>query len=257
MFHFRFDVRPKRTHPKFGEYAGAKVCCWVQRETETEAAAVARGWIGDEHWEIIATEHADLITREAQLPDGMQYFEQAEVDGEVFTLFTSPTGAPSTAKNSKGCIPAFIFTAFSFIFAVAWALFFPLFQQKQDEPIEQESRDQVRAIMLSISEFVEQNSEDRFPSNLTEVASLTVSGTTNLQPHCSRFVYLPPPPNASKKELFGKVVLVEKLGHYKHRRGGYCGMAGDARAHFVSSDQYQTLAEKNGLSIGQLSEAAK
>jgi len=93
MFHFRFEVRPKRTHPKFGQYASAMVCCWIQRETQEQAAAVARGWIGDEDWAIIRMEHAGLITRETQLPGGMQYFEQAEIDGEVFVFFTSPIGA--------------------------------------------------------------------------------------------------------------------------------------------------------------------
>ena len=31
--------------------------------------------------------------RQAEHPDGMQYFEQAEIDGEVFVFFTSPIGA--------------------------------------------------------------------------------------------------------------------------------------------------------------------
>jgi hypothetical protein len=45
-------------------------------------------------------EHADLITRETQLPDGMQYFEQAEIDGEVFVFFTSPGGASDDDTNA-------------------------------------------------------------------------------------------------------------------------------------------------------------
>jgi hypothetical protein len=100
MFHFRFEVRPKRTHPKFGHYACAMVSCWIQRDTQDQAAAVARGWIGDEDWTIIRTEHADLITRETQLPDGLQYFEQAEIDGEVFVFFTYPVGAPDDDTNA-------------------------------------------------------------------------------------------------------------------------------------------------------------
>jgi hypothetical protein len=39
-------------------------------------------------------EEASLITRETQLPAGMQYFDQAEIDGEVFVFYTSPVGAP-------------------------------------------------------------------------------------------------------------------------------------------------------------------
>jgi hypothetical protein len=101
MFHFRFEVRPKPTHPKFGHYAGAMVSCWIQRETQDQAVGVARGWIADEDWTIIRTEHADLITRETQLPDGMQYFEQAEIDREVFVFFTSPVEAPEDYTNAS------------------------------------------------------------------------------------------------------------------------------------------------------------
>src|SRR5213075_692130 len=58
MLHFRFEARPKRTHPNSGEYVGAMVSCWIRRDTQDEAAAVARGWIGDEDWAITAMERA-------------------------------------------------------------------------------------------------------------------------------------------------------------------------------------------------------
>ena len=100
MFHFRFEASPKSTHPKFGEYAGAIVACWVQRATQIEALSVARGWIGDEDWAITATEYAALITRDTQLPDGGQYFEQAQTDGEVFVFYTFPVGAPDDPPDT-------------------------------------------------------------------------------------------------------------------------------------------------------------
>lgn len=91
MFHFQFEARPKRTNPRFGVSACAMVCCWIKRDTQEQALAVALGWIGDEDWTIIRTEFAGPITRETQLANGMQYFEQAEIDNEVFVFFTSPT----------------------------------------------------------------------------------------------------------------------------------------------------------------------
>ena len=94
MFHFTFEARPMRTHPKFDAYGGATVSCWVQRDTQSQAEAVARGCIADKDWTITAMEEASLITRETQLPAGMQYFEQAEIDGEVFVFITSPVRAP-------------------------------------------------------------------------------------------------------------------------------------------------------------------
>ena len=56
--------------------------------------------LATEDWTIIRTAHAGLITRETQLPDGLQYFEQAEIDGEVFLFFTSPVGAPDNDTNA-------------------------------------------------------------------------------------------------------------------------------------------------------------
>jgi hypothetical protein len=96
MFFFQFEVRPKQTHPKRDQYAGATVNCWVLRDTQSQAKAVARGWIGDEDWRITGVKEAMLMTRERQseYPNGMQYFEQAEIDHEVFVFYTWPVGAP-------------------------------------------------------------------------------------------------------------------------------------------------------------------
>jgi hypothetical protein len=96
MFFFQYEVRPKQTHLKHDEYGGAMVCCWVLRDTQSQAEAVARGWIGDEDWRITRVETATLMTREQQAehPEAMQYFEQAEIDSEVFVFHTWPVGAP-------------------------------------------------------------------------------------------------------------------------------------------------------------------
>jgi hypothetical protein len=96
MFFIQFEVRPKQTHPKHDQYAGAMVSCWVLRDTQSQAEAVARGWIGDQDWRITRAEGSRLMTKESQAehPDGMQYFEQAEIDREVFVFHTWPVGAP-------------------------------------------------------------------------------------------------------------------------------------------------------------------
>ena len=96
MFYFRYEVRPKQTHPKREQYGGAMVNCWVLRDTQSQAEAVARGWIGDEDWRITGVEEATPMTREQQAkhPDGMRYFEQAEIDREVFVFHTWQVGTP-------------------------------------------------------------------------------------------------------------------------------------------------------------------
>ena len=144
-----------------------------------------------------------------------------------------------------------------FIVAFAFRVLVPYYQQQQDEPIRTESQDQVRRIMSAVNQFVDQNPEHRLPSSLAEVPSLVTSGTTNLEAVCSKFVYLPPPPHASKAELFGRVVLLEKLGHYKYKEGGYGGGAGSQTPGWYTMRDYKTLAEKNGVSLEQLSEHQK
>lgn len=53
---------------------------------------MARGWIGDEDWRITGVEEAMRITKDwqAEFPEGMPYFEQAEIDREMFVFYTSP-----------------------------------------------------------------------------------------------------------------------------------------------------------------------
>ena len=75
-------------------YAGARGNCWVLRDTQAQAERVARDCIGDQDWRITGIEEAILMTREwqAEFPDGVQYFEQAEIDSEVFVFYTWPVG---------------------------------------------------------------------------------------------------------------------------------------------------------------------
>ena len=101
MFFFQFEVRPNKTHPQCSRYGGAMVNCWIQQDTQTQAEAVARSWIADEGWRITAIEKATLITRDTQNPDGMQYLEQAEIDGEVFLFHTWPVGAPDNPDTES------------------------------------------------------------------------------------------------------------------------------------------------------------
>jgi len=94
MFFFQFEVRPKKSHPKRDEYGGAVVTCWIRRDTKRQAEAVARRWLAHEDWRITAVDEAAEIKREEQRPEGLRYFEQAEIDGEVFVFHTWPVGAP-------------------------------------------------------------------------------------------------------------------------------------------------------------------
>ena len=72
------------------------VNCWILRDTQDQAKAVAYGWIGDQDWRIIEVEAATLMTKESLEGNsrGLQYFQQAEIDNEVFVFHTWPRREP-------------------------------------------------------------------------------------------------------------------------------------------------------------------
>lgn len=88
IFLFQFEVRPRPNNPESKKIGGAVVLCWVDRPTQDVAETIARGLIDKEGWVIMKLEEASLITRETQNPEGMEYFEQAETDGEAVAFYT-------------------------------------------------------------------------------------------------------------------------------------------------------------------------
>ena len=94
MYYFRFEVRPSRVSADFGKSGGALVNCWVLRDTQSQAEAVAKTWIAEDDWIITGVEYAGRMTKEEQSPAGLQYFEQAEIDREVFVYYKWPIDAP-------------------------------------------------------------------------------------------------------------------------------------------------------------------
>jgi hypothetical protein len=88
MFYFRFEARPKNTSEHAGKADGAFVNCWIQRDTPEEAESYARGAIADQDWSITGLEDSRSVTRDTQPSDSLHYFEQAELDGEVFVFHT-------------------------------------------------------------------------------------------------------------------------------------------------------------------------
>ena len=94
MFCFQFEARPKATHPKAKEVGGTMVNCWIKRDALEEAESYARGSIANEDWTILRKQEGFLVTRDTQDPKDMRYFEQAEIDKEVFVFHTWPLNAP-------------------------------------------------------------------------------------------------------------------------------------------------------------------
>ena len=67
--------------------------CWILRDSISEAESAARALIPNTHWSILSFDEAGIMTREEQetkFPSGVPYFEQAEIDHEVFVFHTYP-----------------------------------------------------------------------------------------------------------------------------------------------------------------------
>jgi hypothetical protein len=101
IFYFRFEARPKNTGPESANVGGALINCWIQRNTLKEAESYARGSIPNDVWVITQLEDAFAITRETQAPEGMHYFEQAEIDQEVFVFHRWPVGAQDDGTSTR------------------------------------------------------------------------------------------------------------------------------------------------------------
>ena len=99
IFYFRFEAHPKSTSD-LAEAAGAFINCWIQRDTREDAESYARGAIADQDWRITRLEESSLVTRDTQPIQTIQYFEQAEIDGEVFVFHTWPVGAQDDGTST-------------------------------------------------------------------------------------------------------------------------------------------------------------
>src|ERR1044072_7188017 len=90
MFCFQIEARPKDSNPERANIGGAIINCWIQPDTQEEAESYARGSISDKDWLITRLEDAFAVSKDTQDPKGMRYFEQAEIDREVFVFHTWP-----------------------------------------------------------------------------------------------------------------------------------------------------------------------
>ena len=93
MYFLQFTVSTTEQHPRHGDYGGGIVNCWIERDTIEEAETAARSLIPAAHWSIVSFDEAGFMTRheqESKFPAGLQYFDQAEIDREVFVFHTYP-----------------------------------------------------------------------------------------------------------------------------------------------------------------------
>lgn len=92
MFYFLFEGTPRRESGANEDIGGAFINCWIERPTLEEAEHVARSDIEAEGWIVGNPEEAHAVDRStyANNPVGMEYFEQALTDKEVFVFNQYP-----------------------------------------------------------------------------------------------------------------------------------------------------------------------
>jgi hypothetical protein len=90
MFYFLIEVKPSPDNPEASELGGAFVSCWIERPTLEEAESVALRMISEARWDVVTIEKRFPIDRSYYDTEksGLEYFEQALLDKEVFVFDT-------------------------------------------------------------------------------------------------------------------------------------------------------------------------
>jgi hypothetical protein len=94
MYYLMFHGTPTFDSPDFAEFGGAFICCWIDRSSLSEAEDAARKLIADADWQIESLEESKIMSQldyESD-PTGIEYFQQAQTDGEVLVFHCYPRG---------------------------------------------------------------------------------------------------------------------------------------------------------------------
>jgi len=91
MFYLTFDAVPTTEHPEFDTLGGAGINCWIVARSLKDAEDQARQHIESVYWFIKEYEEGFAVD-ETSFEDDVKrpYFEQAEIDGEVYLFNTYP-----------------------------------------------------------------------------------------------------------------------------------------------------------------------
>jgi len=100
---FMFLARPEPSSPDYSSIGGAFINAWVAHADEAIAEQIARDAIADEQWRVERVQEWSFVTRQTykELPESLEHFEQAVVDGHclVFHLWP-PEGEDADEKSS-------------------------------------------------------------------------------------------------------------------------------------------------------------
>ena len=92
LYFFTYLARPKSGSESSESYGGAYVNCWIDAESDAQATERASTAISRAGWAVESLEHSSVVTRKDYADDdeGLQYFEKALIDKEVYVFHTWP-----------------------------------------------------------------------------------------------------------------------------------------------------------------------
>ena len=89
-----YEAKPLPESEDFASCSGAAVNVWVDASTEEQALALAAQEVRDAGWSVESIERVFSATRDnySDDPTGLEYFEQALIDGIVLVFHTWQEG---------------------------------------------------------------------------------------------------------------------------------------------------------------------
>jgi hypothetical protein len=98
-----FLARPKPSSADYSKADGAFINAWVAHADEAIAEQIARDAIADEDWRVERLEEWSFVTRQnyKELPESLEHFEQAVVDGHCLVFHLWPPEGEDTVEKSS------------------------------------------------------------------------------------------------------------------------------------------------------------
>lgn len=91
-FQLGYAVTPSEAHPDYETHGEAFAVCWILSPSLARAEETARAALSSQGLEILEQEYGDRVTRESyeEGDELLDYFEEAQVEREVFLFHCSP-----------------------------------------------------------------------------------------------------------------------------------------------------------------------
>jgi hypothetical protein len=92
MFYLQYRCIPSETSDNYRELGGAYISCWIKAVSIKDARTIAELEIQENQWIVQELEESGPIKREDYEKDdeSHEYYQQAEIDGEVYVFDTWP-----------------------------------------------------------------------------------------------------------------------------------------------------------------------